>query len=91
MDQSSALVSAGPCAWRRFHAARQRAEQNRACSRRGEKGAPHWSQFRISVITGHATSGGPIITQPQVAMLFAGQASIIHLLFIFTSAERCRR
>ena len=52
MDQSSALASAGvPPAWRRFHAARQRAEQNRACSRRGAKGAPHCSQFRVSAIT----------------------------------------
>ena len=53
MDQSSAPVSAGgSLAWRRFHATRQRAEQNRACSRRGANDVPHCSQIRVSAITG---------------------------------------
>ena len=51
MDQSSGPVSAGESlAWWRFHATRQRAEQNRACSRRGANDVPHCSQFRISAI-----------------------------------------
>ena len=52
-DQSSAPVSAGvSLAWWRFQATRQRAEQNRACSRRGANTAPHCSQFLMSAI-GH--------------------------------------
>src|ERR1035441_6874763 len=49
MDQSSGPVSAGEslALWR-FHATRQRAEQNRACSRRGANDVPHCSQFRVS-------------------------------------------
>jgi hypothetical protein len=51
MDQSSAPVSAGgSLAWRRFHATRQRGEQNRACSRRGVNDVPHCSQVRVSVM-----------------------------------------
>jgi hypothetical protein len=50
--QSSAPVSAGvPLAWCRFQATRQRAEQNRACSRRGANKVPHCSQARVSVIS----------------------------------------
>jgi hypothetical protein len=50
MDQSSALTwAAGSLVVSRFHATRQRAEQNRACSRRGENALPHCSQFRTSV------------------------------------------
>src|SRR6266516_7901030 len=48
-DHTSALAPAfrSPvCS--RFHMARQRAEQNRACSRRGTNEVPHCSQFRIS-------------------------------------------
>jgi hypothetical protein len=48
MDHSSAPVSAGESlALRRFHATRQRAEQNRACSRRGANDVPHCSQFLV--------------------------------------------
>jgi hypothetical protein len=36
-------------AFSRFHATRQRAEQKRACSRRGVNNAPHCSQFLLSV------------------------------------------
>src|SRR6266487_1407162 len=51
MDQSSAPVSAGGAlACRRFQATRQRAEQNRACSRRGANTTSHCSQFLISAI-----------------------------------------
>ncbi len=52
MVQPSALAAAGgsPACWR-FQATRQRAEQNRACSRRGANAAPHCSHFRVSVIT----------------------------------------
>jgi hypothetical protein len=51
MDQSSALApAAGSLAFSRFHATRQRAEQNRACSRRGANTAPHCSQVRVSTI-----------------------------------------
>jgi hypothetical protein len=49
--QSSAPVSAGlPLAWWRFQATRQRAEQNRACSRRGANTTSHCSQFLVSAI-----------------------------------------
>src|SRR5712691_13431897 len=49
MDQSSALTSTvGLLIFSRFHATRQRAEQNRACSRPGANAAPHCSQFRVS-------------------------------------------
>jgi hypothetical protein len=34
----------------RFEASRQRAEQNRACSRRGANEVPHYSQFRRSAV-----------------------------------------
>jgi hypothetical protein len=49
MDQPSAPVSAGEslALWR-FQATRQRAEQNRACSRRGANGVPHCSQILMS-------------------------------------------
>src|SRR3984893_643886 len=52
MVQPSAPSSAGgsPTCWR-FQATRQRAEQNRACSRRGANNVPHCSHFRVSVIT----------------------------------------
>src|SRR5271156_1250080 len=52
MVQPSALTAAGgsPAGWR-FQATRQRAEQNRACSRRGANTVPHCSHFRVSVIT----------------------------------------
>jgi hypothetical protein len=49
MDQSSGPASAGESlALRRFHATRQRAEQNRACSRRGVNDVPQFAQFRVS-------------------------------------------
>jgi hypothetical protein len=56
MVQPSALTAAGgsPACWR-FQATRQRAEQNRACSRRGANNVPHCSHFRVSVITLPAT------------------------------------
>jgi len=48
-DHSSALTPAeGSPRFSRIHATRQRAEQNRACSRRGVNTAPHCSQLRIS-------------------------------------------
>ena len=48
-DHRSALTpAAGSPVFSRFHATRQRAEQNRACSRRGANEPPHCSQFRIS-------------------------------------------
>src|SRR6516162_2866921 len=52
MVQPSAPPSAGgsPTCWR-FQATRQRAEQNRACSRRGANEAPHCSHSRVSVIS----------------------------------------
>ena len=50
MVQSSAPPWAGgSLAFSRFHATRQRAEQKRACSRRGANGAPHCSQFLVSI------------------------------------------
>src|SRR2546421_337680 len=52
IDHTSALAPAfrSPiCS--RFHRARQRAEQNRACSRRGTNPVPHCSQSRISATT----------------------------------------
>jgi hypothetical protein len=49
MDQPSAPVSAGgSLALWRFHATRQRAEQNRACSRRGANDVPQCAQSRVS-------------------------------------------
>ena len=46
---ASALApAAGSPVCSRFHAARQRAEQNRACSRRGTNEVPHCSQSRMS-------------------------------------------
>ena len=51
IDHTSALApAAGSPICSRFQAARQRAEQNRACSRRGTNEVPHCSQFRISAI-----------------------------------------
>jgi len=48
--QPSAPPSAGgSLAFSRFHATRQRAEQKRACSRRGVKSTPHCSHFLLSV------------------------------------------
>ena len=59
MDQSSAPVSAGgSLALCRFQATRQRAEQNRACSRRGANDVPHCSQILVSAITTHVTRNG---------------------------------
>src|ERR1700733_8143496 len=43
----------------RFHAARQGAEQNRACSRRGANAVPHCSQLRISAIGSSYAWHGP--------------------------------
>jgi len=49
MDQLSALTwAAGSLVFWRFHATRQRAEQNRACSRRGGNTLPHCSQSLTS-------------------------------------------
>src|ERR1700678_4167426 len=56
MDQSRAPDSAGgSLAFWRFHETRQRAEQNRACSRRGANVASHCSHFLVSVIAAHVT------------------------------------
>src|SRR5580704_1242422 len=59
MVHPSAPASTGgsPTCWR-FQATRQRAEQNRACSRGGANEAPHCSHWRISVIT---LSPGPML------------------------------
>jgi hypothetical protein len=50
MVQPSAPAAVGesPTCWR-FHVTRHRAEQNRACSRRGTNEVPHCSQFRVSI------------------------------------------
>ena len=49
MDHISALTpGSGSPVCSRFHATRQWAEQNRACSRRGTNAVPHCSQPRIS-------------------------------------------
>src|SRR5690349_13255132 len=52
IDHSRAVASPAdsPIAVR-FHATRQRAEQNLACSRRGSNTVPHCAQVRVSVIT----------------------------------------
>ena len=56
MVQSSAPPSAGGLlACSRFHATRQRAEQKRACSRRGANAEPHCSQFLVSVTNLYVT------------------------------------
>src|SRR5580704_6621288 len=56
MVQSSVPPSAGESlACSRFHATRQRAEQKRACSRRGVNEAPHCSHALVSVTTLHVT------------------------------------
>jgi len=78
MDQSSAPVSAGgSLALWRFQATRQRAEQNRACSRRGANDVPHCSQILVSAITGHVTRNGWLLPR---AYSLAG-----YLTFIFRS------
>ena len=78
MDQSSAPVSAGgSLALCRFHATRQRAEQNRACSRRGANDVPHCSQILVSAITSHVTRNGWLLPR---AYSLAG-----YLAFIFRS------
>src|SRR6516164_9021715 len=61
MVQPSAPPSAGgSLAFSRFHATRQRAEQKRACSRRGVNEAPHCSQFLVSITMLHVTrNDGP--------------------------------
>jgi hypothetical protein len=49
IDHWSAFTStAGSLIFSRFHPTRQRAEQNRACSRRGANTVPHCSQIRVS-------------------------------------------
>jgi hypothetical protein len=48
----------GSLAFSRFHATRQRAEQKRACSRRGANDAPHCSQFLVSATTLKVTRNG---------------------------------
>jgi len=54
--QPSAPPSAGgSLAFSRFHATRQRAEQKRACSRRGANRTPHCSQFLVSVTDANVT------------------------------------
>ena len=54
--QPSAPPSAGgSLAFMRFHATRQRAEQKRACSRRGANRTPHCSQFLLSVTAVNVT------------------------------------
>jgi hypothetical protein len=54
--QSSASPTAvGPLAFCRFHATRQRAEQKRACSRRGLNLTPHCAQLLVSVTMLHVT------------------------------------
>jgi hypothetical protein len=56
MVQSSVPPSAGESlAFSRFHATRQRAEQKRACSRRGANEAPHCAQFLVSVTVFNVT------------------------------------
>src|SRR5689334_25399946 len=51
IDHRSAVAPAAVSPiWSRFHATRQRTEQNRACSRRGTNPAPHCSQTRSSSI-----------------------------------------
>ena len=85
MDQPSAPVSAGgSLALRRFHATRQRGEQNRACSRRGANDMPHCSQILVSAITGlvsaitgYVTRNGCLVPR---AYSLAG-----YLAFIFRS------
>src|SRR5438046_10534340 len=78
MDQPSAPVSAGgSLALWRFQATRQRAEQNRACSRRGANDVPHCSQILVSAITGHVTRNGWLLPR---AYSLAG-----YLAFIFRS------
>ena len=63
MDQPRAPVSAGgSLALRRFQATRQRAEQNRACSRRGANGVPHCAQILVSAITPNVTRNGCLLT-----------------------------
>ena len=48
-DQSIATAGAAATpACSRFHAIRQRGEQNRACSRRGANGVPHCAHSRMS-------------------------------------------
>src|SRR5512142_1705465 len=54
--QSRASPTAGgPLAFSRFHATRQRAEQKRACSRRGVNAVPHCAQLLLSVTMLHVT------------------------------------
>ena len=78
MDQSSAPVSAGgSLALCRFQATRQRAEQNRACSRRGANDVPHCSQTLVSAITSHVTRNGRLL--PRAYSLAS------YLAFIFRS------
>jgi hypothetical protein len=69
----------------RFQATRQRAEQNRACSRRGANDVPHCSQILVSAITGYVTRNGCLLP-PR---LFACEPSGVHFLFIFRSAGVC--
>src|SRR6266571_9220151 len=55
VQSSASLTAGGPLAFSRFHATRQRAEQKRACSRRGVNSTPHCSQFLLSVTILHVT------------------------------------
>ena len=80
--QSSAPVSAGvPLARRRFQATRQRAVQNRACSRRGANTTPHCSQFLISAI------GAMLRVTTSTLLLTAGVAVLGFALTYPTLAE----
>ena len=73
MVQSSAPPSTGgSLAFSRFHATRQRAEQKRACSRRGANNAPHCSQFLVSVTTLKVTRN----RRPDLRNLRVGRMNI---------------
>src|SRR5258708_22902998 len=93
-DQSSALACAvGSLVCSRFHAARQRAEQNRACSRRGENAAPHCSQSRVSgiaailLIPPVAWHGSGPAWHPRASIVVHVRPSVGHHLFIMASVS----
>src|SRR5712692_9819408 len=71
MVQSSAPAAAGVSpTFSRFHATRQRAEQNRACSRRGANVAPHCAQSLVSLTTSYVTRNlGPDLRGARVGRM----------------------
>jgi mycothiol system anti-sigma-R factor len=70
----------------RFHAIRQRAEQNRACSRIGVNGVPHCAHSRISAIARCYVPTRAVRTTEAGEAYFACHTCFVHAGFTWKSA-----